>query len=63
MMLEEELEKKRENLAKEKVYYSQECVQESLRAYKIGWVTHTYVMCFLQILGAMPYLERGWPRF
>lgn len=38
----EELERRVSNIAKKRVYYSQECIQESLRVYEIAWVALAY---------------------
>lgn len=49
----EELERRVSNIAKKRVYYSQECIQESLRVYKIAWVALAYCVFKWQMPSAI----------
>lgn len=51
-MITEKLERRECYIAK-KLYYSQVCLQKSLRVYKYSWVA---LVLDVQMLSAMPYL-------
>lgn len=57
--LRKKLERRESNVVKEKAYYSQECVRESLGAYKYTWFVLT--SCMLKWQSSCPIFRVGLP--